>query len=139
MREKIISMCAYGIVLIMVGAIAFIFGLLSRQLKTEIIFKDKVKVIKEDNLVCPPTLEREVKIIYQDRIIPVTKTVFKEKIVIPPREKIHYGFSLVGASLKTSPSEKALGLGVSVREGSYRCEVGVLNNKSVLFSLGYEF
>ncbi len=141
MKEKMMSTIAYGVILLMIGSIAFIFGLLSSEIEEKIVYKEKI--IKSEPLLCSPIPEKVVeKIVYRDRIIYKEKTVYRDRVVrrrTSSSEKTKFGLSLVGASFGSNIGEYSYGLGFKIRLGKKFSHIELLKNKSIIFSLGHEF
>jgi len=149
MKEKIIATCAYGLVLVMIGAIAFIFGLLSRNIEKEVVYKDKL--VKSEPIVFATKIKE--KIVYRDRIVYRDKVVYKGRVMTPiiikkgklkvvykdTPERVHFGLSLVGGYYDSENHKTAVGWGFKLRYKNYYGQTELLSNHVVLLGVGYEF
>lgn len=145
MRERSITFGIYVLVVFMFVGIACLAVMLVHQMNhrkhnREIHYRDRVI---ERTLKCSPEVEKIIieKIIYRDKIVYRDKIIYANRIFpVTKNKRMTYGISLVGASLGSKIGrDYYYGLGFKMQYGEYYGIAEVLDNKSLILSLGYEF
>jgi len=139
MKDRTLPLVIYGLFTTLLVSAVYVFGLLYSELENRARHNNTSPIIAE----CSPEVKE--KVVYQDRVIYKDKLIYKEKIIYRDKivyasnsEKIRYGVSLIGASLNSNLGY-TFGLGFKMQYGAYYGIAEILENRSTLFSLGYEF
>lgn len=143
MRHKVIIVSIYSLIIALMLSLVFVLLLFSKKVEdNKLVSKDKsfVEKVYQEKKVCLPQKVFVDKKVYVDRVVYQEKIVYREKVVyVRDPKKIRYGLSLIKTTSSKDSEESYLGLGLKIRYDQYYSLVEILENRSLLLSLGYEF